>query len=99
MVNAGVAIKHDEEKMFDANGNIVSNAKDMDGRPTKYELKHPERLIFVDETGCNTNQKEDGYIGGELFVLSAQGCEFGIVGSATDLHFSVLSFNNALVEP
>jgi hypothetical protein len=99
MVGAGVAIKHDEEKLFDADGNIVPDVQQMAGRPSKYELKRSQCLFFVDETGCNTNQKDDGYVGGELFVLPAKYLEFGIVGSAVDIHFSVLSFNNALGVP
>jgi hypothetical protein len=99
MVEAGVAVEHNEEKMFDVSGNIVTDVNQMDGRPSKYELKHPERVIFVDETGCNTNQKDDGYAGGQLFVLPCEKCEFGIVGSVTDIHFSVLCFNNALGTP
>jgi hypothetical protein len=31
-----------------------------DGLPTKYRLIHPEYVLFVDETGCNTNQLNDG---------------------------------------
>jgi len=33
-----------------------------------YILTRPEHLVFVDETGCNTNQLKDGHVGGELFV-------------------------------
>jgi hypothetical protein len=99
MVEAGVAINYDEEKMFDIDGNIVTDVDKMDGRPSKYELKRPERLFFVDEKGCNTNKKDDGYVGGELFVLPEEGLEFAIVGSATNIYFSVLSFNNAMGVP
>ena len=44
MVEAGIAEKEDEEIVYEA------------GLPSKYKLTLPEYLLFVDETGCNTNQ-------------------------------------------
>jgi hypothetical protein len=46
--------------MLDKSGNRVDDVDKMLGRPTKYELLHPAKFLFVDETGCNTNQKDDG---------------------------------------
>jgi hypothetical protein len=49
--------------------------------------------LFVDEIGCNTNQLNDGRVGGELFVLPKMDNEAGLpIGSTTDLHFTVLGF-------
>jgi hypothetical protein len=62
-------------------------------------LEHPEYLLFVDETGCNTNQKDDGNAGGELFVLPVDGEEFGVCGVTTDMHFTVLCFTSGLGDP
>jgi hypothetical protein len=96
MVKAGVAIETpDEARMYDKNGDRVVDEAYMYGRPTKFKLIKPENVIFVDETGCNTNQKSDGHIGGELFVLPAGATESGVKGACTDIHFSVLCFNNA----
>jgi hypothetical protein len=64
MVEAGVATKLDEEVMLDKEGNIVTNEEEMFGRPTEYIVTKPEQILFVDETGSNTNPKEDGYAGG-----------------------------------
>jgi hypothetical protein len=55
MVDANVAIKHDYEIMYDLNGNKVEESERMFGLPTRYELTHPEYVLFVDETGKNTN--------------------------------------------
>jgi hypothetical protein len=49
MVDAGIAVQHDEEKMFDVRGNNVTDKSQMYGKPSKFELIHPERLFFVDE--------------------------------------------------
>jgi hypothetical protein len=67
----------------------------MFGRPTTFKLINLENVIFVDETSCNTNQKSDGHIEGELFVLSSGVADSGIRGLCTDIHFSVLCFNNS----
>ena len=78
--------------MFDREGNEVDNIDEMFGRPTRFKLIKPERCVFVDETGCNTNQKEDNYNGGEQFVVPTGSVENGRNGITTDLHFTVLPF-------
>jgi hypothetical protein len=95
MVKAGVAVETAEEVMYDNRGNQVFEKEKMFGRPTKFKLTKPQNVIFVDETGCNTNQKTDGHIGGELFILPSGLSETGVRGACTDIHFSVLCFNNA----
>jgi hypothetical protein len=65
MVEAGVAKRLDEEVMLDKEGNIVTNKEEMFGHPTRYIVTKPKRILFVDETGSNTNQKEDGFAGGQ----------------------------------
>jgi hypothetical protein len=92
MVDCGVAVELEEETMFDQEGNIVDNPSKMYGRPSKYCMIKPERCLFVDETGCNTNQKTDGNIGGEKFVVSVEQTENGRNGVVTDLNFTVLPF-------
>jgi hypothetical protein len=64
-------------------------------------LTHPEYLLFVDKTGCNTNQKDDKYIGGELFVLPKKDGAGGVIGCTTNIHASMLCFTtgSALGDP
>jgi hypothetical protein len=69
MVEAGIAVKHEEDIMYNKNGKQTTDVSELFGCPTKYKIKHPEYLLFVDKTGCNTNQKEDGFAGGQLFVI------------------------------
>jgi hypothetical protein len=88
--------------MCDVNGNKTTNKKEMVGCPMTDHLLHPKNLIFVDKTGCNTNMKQDGLVGGELHILPTeinQNIEFGDCGATTDIHFSVLCFTNALGKP
>jgi hypothetical protein len=56
-VSAGVAKKEEEEINYGT------------GLPSRYRLTKPEYVLFVDETGCNTNQLNDGRVGGELFIV------------------------------
>jgi hypothetical protein len=92
MVDCGVAELLDSEIMYNRQGNETNDVSEIWGRPTKYRMLHPGRCVFVDETGCNTNQTDDGNYGGELFVVprGVKGC--GRTGATTDLHFTVVPF-------
>jgi hypothetical protein len=57
MVKAGIADEKEEEIEYETS------------LPSRSLLTKPEFLLFVDETGCNTNQLNDGRVGGELFVV------------------------------
>jgi hypothetical protein len=53
----------------------------------------------MDETGCNTNQLNDGRVGGKLFVVPKDDHEAGApIGLTTDIHFTVLGFMFGTVE-
>ena len=70
MVDCGVAIKWEDGEHWVNNENEpVELEKDAYGRKTAYSLMHPEKVLFVDEVGCNTSQKSDGNIGGEKFLV------------------------------
>lgn len=99
LVKAGAAKELDKEVMLDQSGNVVYNEEEMYGLPTKYIMTNPRNFIFVDETGCNTNQKTDGLIGGEQVLVSTDNTGTGRSGSTTDLRYTVLGFTNGLGEP
>lgn len=69
MVDAGVAIRLPTPVWLDVNNKIVETEAEACGQKTRYLLIQPEFVLFADETGSNTNQKEDRRIGGELFVV------------------------------
>jgi hypothetical protein len=91
MVDCGVAELLDNEIMYDRDGNETPDLSKLWGRPTKYRMLRPDRCVFVDETGCKTNQTDDGNYGGELFVVP-KGIRCGRTGVTTDLHFTVVPF-------
>jgi cytochrome oxidase Cu insertion factor (SCO1/SenC/PrrC family) len=63
MVRTKIATKLDAERSFDVAGNVCDDDDDQ-GRKSKYKMDHPEKVVFVDETGVNTNQGKYGNIGG-----------------------------------
>jgi hypothetical protein len=98
MVEAGIARKLDNPVMRNSKGEIVENAVDALGLPTKYELIHPDHLIFFDETGCNTNQKKDGHYGGQKYACG-RGMTPKTIAATRDKHFTVLGLTAATGEP
>jgi hypothetical protein len=53
--------------------------------------------MFVNKTGCNTNMKKDGLVGGEIFVLLQDPSpDFRQTGLASNIHYTVLCFLNVL---
>jgi hypothetical protein len=99
MVLASVAKKLPEAVWFDCDGKIVFNEEEAFGEKSKYVLKHPEYCVYIDKTGLNTNQKQDGHLGGQIFVLPVGKNEVGWVGAINDLHFTTLVFTVAMGHP
>jgi hypothetical protein len=100
MVLAKVAVELEEERMYDINGEEVNLHEQCFGRPTRYKVTRQEQIVFVDETGCNTSQKDDGNVGGQRFILPKE-CtgKTGLTGSVTDIHFTLLCFTSGKGEP
>jgi hypothetical protein len=103
MVETKVAVKLDDSFVFDICLNELS-IDDPDwgrfaGLPTNFKLLRPENVIFDDETGKTTNQKSDGQVGGQRFIVSVDGDCIGSLRSTTDMHFTVLCFIAGTGEP
>lgn len=98
MVEAKVAIKLDTPILYDKEGNEVTDPNMSFGLPSRYKITDPNRIIFVDETGKNTNMKTDGKVGGRRFIVPATSTAAPI-GSTSDIHFTTLCFTSALGDP
>ena len=60
MVKAGIAVWKEKASFKDANGNNVEDTSSNKIRmKCKVNILYLERLLFADETGCNTNQHSD----------------------------------------
>jgi hypothetical protein len=57
-------------------------------------MTKPEQCVYVDETGCNTNMKNKGHVGGRRYVMGAKQVEGGRTGVVSDIHFTVLAFTS-----
>jgi hypothetical protein len=100
MVEAGVARKVSVPVWLDKDNNIVELESEAFGRKTQYLMTDPDYVLFADETGSNTNQKDDGRRGGELFVVPCSDNEScGLTGATTDIHFTVMCFSSATGNP
>jgi hypothetical protein len=70
LAEAGIAEELNHEKLLDRHGNIVENGAEAFGRKIKYLLRHPEKLLFVDEAGDNISQKGDVNVGGQKLMVA-----------------------------
>jgi hypothetical protein len=78
MVETGIAEKDEIETQYE-------------GLPLEYRLALPYYLLFVDETGCNTNQLNDGKVGDEVFIMPKDCSDAEApAGATTDLHYTAL---------
>ena len=89
MVESGVAIMLDEEVQVNRQGQVTTNKDEAYGRKMSYLLTHPEIVLFVDEVGDNTSQKNDGNIGGQSFIVNTSQHPL-IQSSCADSHFTIL---------
>jgi len=100
LIDAGVARRLPEKVRRNRSGTIVADDdEDAFGFPSDIEIIHPEWILFVDEVGVNTNQKEDGSIGGEKHIVPVDDPDARMTGATTDIHFTVLVFQAATGEP
>ena len=98
MVDCSVAIEWgDGQHWVHHEGENATCEEDAYGRKTTFSLIHPEKVIFVDEVGCNMSQKNDGNIGGEKFLVYPDSVA-KICSAFEDCHFTVLRFTAAHVD-
>jgi hypothetical protein len=92
----GHATKLPAPVWMDKKGRIVDEAQAF-GSQVDLVLKYPERVCFFDETGCNTNQKEDGQVGGSTYIKKA-GTRAELPAICSDIRWTLIPITNALGE-
>ena len=65
---AGVAKKFPEPEANNEKGEKVSESQAV-GEKVEYVLIHPNHILYVDEAGNNTCQKDDGSKGGQKLLV------------------------------
>jgi hypothetical protein len=72
MTRTNVCTKLPEEHVLDIAGEICDK-KEKKGRVYRYRMDHPCKVMFVDETGANTNEGKDGNISGMELLTTQEG--------------------------
>lgn len=75
------------------NGETVDSSAGV-GLKVKVQIIHPEWLLFGDEVGTDMSQKNDGSVGGQLFVTS-KGTKGNVKSSHTDGRFTLIGLTAA----
>jgi hypothetical protein len=70
----------------------MEKQEDSIGLKSDIHIIHPEWIVFVDETGVNTNQKDDRNLGSQLFIVPFDNPDARLQGATTNIHFTVLCF-------
>jgi len=97
MAQAGVAKKLPVKQWQNMRGESVS-MKDAVGEKVEYEITHPDHILYVDEVGNNTCQRDDGSKGGQKF-LGARGSQARKGCSISDAHWTTLGFTSSDGKP
>jgi hypothetical protein len=91
----GHAIKLDYPVMMNKEGTFAGSPEEAFGMEVDLVLQYPERVCFFDETGCNTNQKEDGKVGGKTYITEA-GARAELPANCSDIRWTLIPITNAL---
>ena len=95
---AGVSGKLNEKQHFNSGGNLCVPKK-MFGLASQYYILHLDCVLFVDECGANTNQKDDLYLGVNFIFIPVEEDHEGLHGGTMNLNFTVLCFTEATCNP
>ena len=98
MESADVTIRLDKSKWMNEKSEEVSDPFKEIRVECTHILIHPEYVLFADEVGCNTNQKDDGKYGGEK-RLTKRGSSPKQMCSSSDAHWTLFEFTDATGQP
>jgi hypothetical protein len=88
---AGVASKLEVPEWQNEFGEPVRSKSEAVGEKVEYTITHSGHILYVDEVGNNTNQRDDGHKGGQKYVL-ARGSHRRTGCSTSDAHWTTIGF-------
>jgi hypothetical protein len=94
LAEKGIAVKLDNPVWMDLDGNIVQSEDEAYGGMVAHQILHPDRWIHLDETGCNTNMKPDGKVGGKHYI-GESGVKIELSAAINDIRFTLLPLINS----
>ena len=97
MERAGVTRKLPLNQWQNKRGERVSEQDDV-GEKVEYEITPPDHILYMDEVGNNTCQRDDGSKGGQNF-LGARGSQARNGCSISDAHWKTLGFTSSDGKP
>ena len=92
MIDAHVASRRENPVYTDREGNEVEEHERF-GFAQEMKINHPDYILFADESGCQTNQKQDGNVGNRKYIVE-QGTRPQIICSTLDHRFTILPFTS-----
>ncbi|CAJ1929012.1 unnamed protein product [Cylindrotheca closterium] len=101
MLRAGIAVRLPESEHYwvGKEGQIVDSEDKAAGHKCTIKLIHPEYLLFGDEVGTDTAQDQDGHIGGETYIKSADGQKVELLSTKASGRFTVMGLTAASGDP
>jgi hypothetical protein len=94
----GISEMWEAEKMLDKGGNTVTDEANTYGRPAKFNIVKPKKLLFVDEVGDNTSQANDGNKTRKKYI-TGKGCRAHQQNSFINCHCITLVFTATSGDP
>ncbi len=92
MVNANIASPRDNPVYLDREGNEVEESERF-GLVQEFKIDHADYILFADESGCQTNQKQDGQVGNRKFIVE-HGTRPQTICSTADHRFTIMPFTS-----
>mmetsp|Transcript_20328 Transcript_20328/g.44401 ORF Transcript_20328/g.44401 Transcript_20328/m.44401 type:complete len:427 (-) Transcript_20328:453-1733(-) len=85
-------------RLMDRNGEITEDETKALGHAVKVEVTDPDNIIYGDEVGSNTNMKDDGHIGGKMYIAPTNE-NANLLAAISDSHFTVIGFTSGSGKP
>ncbi len=96
MVDAQIASPRENPVYMDRTGNEVEGSERF-GLAQELKIDYPDYILFADESGCQTNQKQDGNVGNRKYIVE-QDTTPQVICSTTDHRFTILPFTSGSSE-
>ena len=93
MIDAHIALQHENPVYTDREGNEVEEHERF-GLAQEMKIDHPDYILFVDKSGCETNQKQGRNVGNRKYIVE-QGTRPQLICNTLDHRFTILPFTSS----